>query len=195
MLKELAALVGFLLVMLLAYALLGPQQPRELTSGQAEELVLQDLVYLIDAGNEVEVTNVTPSDRYAWEVVVRIVDGQHSICPTVIKRFYTLSPFGYRPEDVIITCNEKVSILYREEALINAGLLDEVRSLPNRKGCAFYVASFNAAEAYDYCPWLEEAALRGFVQDLPPESWVTQWTGDGGTIFVAFAANSGQRIK
>jgi hypothetical protein len=195
MLKELGALVGFLLVLLLAYAVVGPPEAGELTADQAIELVLQDLAYLEESGNEIEVKSVAPSGRYGWEVTVRIADGPHSICPTVIKRYYTLSPFGYRPEDVIITCNEKAPILYREEALINSGLLDEVRSLPNRKGCAFYAGGFDAASAYDYCPWLEEAALRGFMQGLPEESWVTQWTGDGGTIFIAFEADSGQRIK
>lgn len=198
MLKQLSALVVFLVLLLLTYALFTPTaNDGELTSTQAIDLVLQDLKYLEDQGNELKVEQVTQSEKYGWEITMRITDAPHSFCPTVIKRFYTLSPFGFRPEDVIINCNEKHPILYREEALINSGLLSEVRALPNARGCAFYVGE-NAVDlksSKQYCPWIQVDELTNFVQGVPPESWVVHWSNNEKFVLIAFDADTGKLIS
>ncbi|OIO26840.1 hypothetical protein COX86_01985 [Candidatus Micrarchaeota archaeon CG_4_10_14_0_2_um_filter_60_11] len=181
-------LIGILLAFLLLFAL-APRGSSEITRENAVALVSSDLQPLIDGGALVSFQSVSKSSSTVWTAEVRIVEDPYSRCPRVFKRYYTFSPFGYRPETIIDNCQVRPPIVYPEEALIAAGKDPLVAAMPQAKGCAVLLKDYRASDALAYCPWFAEEQFTSFVASLPDSAWVTQWVSGNAVTFVALDSN------
>lgn len=187
MVKAWIAVLVILLVVLIGYPLVFPST-NALTENQAKEYVLEDLRPVTSQGTEVRFVDARRNDGQ-WSIDVLLTRDGHGPCPKVDKRFYTVFPIGFRAESVVATCNEKVDINYREEALIQSAKKISVAS--GAYGCAFFGKEYKSADARAYCAYLEEAGLDSFSQDVPSDAWLVQWSGG---LFVALS-KSGQVLK
>jgi len=163
------------LALFFLFAVVTTPKPPALSQADATNLVLNDLDNLLAAGAEVTFVSISPSADYAWEMELKIVEGPHSRCPKVFKRYYTFSPFGYRPETILTDCVPPSPIIYPEEALIAAGKDYTVASMALPQGCAFLLKEYAAEEARESCPWFDEDSFNAFSRGLEEGVWVTQW--------------------
>jgi len=184
-LRRIAALVGVLVLFFVLFAVFTPMQTEELTREQAVELVLNDLDELTAKGALVSFLSIDESEDYAWVMELKIVTEPYSRCPKVEKRYYTFSPFGYRPEQVLLDCVPRPPLIYPEEALIAAGKDYCIASLDAPKGCAFRLKDFESGYARTYCPWLAEDEFNEFASGFNELVWITQWSAGGDLVFIS----------
>ena len=185
MLRRIGVLVGVLVLFFVLFAVFTPVQTEELTREQAVELVLNDLDELTVKGAFVSFLSIEESEDYAWLMELKIVTEPHSKCPKVEKRYYTFTPFGYRPEQVLLDCVPRPPLIYPEEALIAAGKDYCIASLDMPKGCAFRLKDFESGYARTYCPWLAEAEFNEFASNFNESVWITQWSAGNELVFIA----------
>jgi len=185
--------IGLLVVVLLAFFLLFALAPRpngDVTREQALALVSADLEPLTTQGATVSFLSTRKSSAYGWEIEARIVENQHTCCPRVFKRYYTIAPFGYRPEQLLTDCRPQPPLVCPEEALVAACKDSSVAFLQNPSGCAFLLKEYSPEAAASYCPFFRRQDFEAFVSGLDSSAWVTQWVSGGSIVFVALDANA-----
>lgn len=179
----LVALIAFIL----AYSAL-VQAPTEISADQAKVFVLEDLKKSAPQGTDARIVNAEKTGE-KWAIDVLLSKNSHGTCPTVEKRFYTLMPIGYRSENVVDSCTDKVNINYREEALIQSTKLVKVSR--SAYGCAFFGDEYKTEEAKSYCKDVNAEQLDSLKEGLEEEAWLVQWTPGK---FVALSKN-GKLLK
>ena len=179
MIKQIGIVAFLIIAGVLSYGMLYQQSNAIVDESQAVRFVLADVK---DFQGDVRVLFSSQSGS-KWAVSILMTSNPHSACPTMEKRDYALLPVSFRPEKIISSCEKRVPIVYREEALIDSAKLLSFSG--QAYGCAFKNSEFNAQAALEYCPRLDFAAYNSFSQELPQDAWGVFWTDGLAQKFVA----------
>ncbi len=195
MYKKILALIALLVGVLLVLSFLPKDTAMPVTEADVKSFLLTDLSKQGIGADRVRFTDFGTQDG-KWTAEVLIAQNQHSTCPKLEKREYSdVLSFKYRSdENLLIDCNEKNALVFREEALINSREIVEEKLGQGAQGCAFYLPSVDWASEREYCSFLNEAGIAGFAAGAQNAVWVAQWTKDGKTLFIAFDSK-GRAVK